>query len=272
MLPAAFPTFSLLPLPSSYLQLPDVCIHYCVVGEGPPVLLLHGLASSGFDWFPVAPALAAQHRLILMDLRGHGHSSLALAHGYRVARMAEDAWRLLEALAVDHANVIGLSLGGCVALQMACQQPAALGRLVLVNTFARLRSSGMLLNRLKRLRRTLGSIDDLAQLVAAGLFSDPEVQAFAADRLRRNDIGAIRRTMAALARFDVRRRLPGIPNPALILAGDRDRTVPFRCTQELAAGLPHARLNVIAGAGHALPYDQPDAFIAAVTSFLTEVP
>ena len=264
----ALPSFSLLPPPSSFLQLPGVRIHFRVVGEGPPILLLHGLASSGIDWFPIAPALASRHRLILMDLRGHGHSSLAQAKGYGIETMAGDAWRLLEALAVDKPHVVGLSLGGCVALQMACQRPAALDRLVLANTFARLRSNGLLASRLIRLRRTLGNIDALAQVVATSLFNDPAVQAFAAERLRRNDMGAIRRTMAALALFDVRRRLPRIANPVLVLAGDRDRTVPSRCTEELAGGLPLARLHIIADAGHALPYDQPDAFVAAVRDFL----
>ena len=265
----AFPSFSLLSPPSSFLQLPDVRIHFRVVGEGSPILLLHGLASSGIDWFPIAPALASRHRLILMDLRGHGHSSLSQAKGYGMEAMAGDAWRLLEALAVDKPHVIGLSLGGCVALQMACQHPAALGRLVLVNTFARLRSNGMLAGRVLRLRRSLGDIDGLAHVVASSLFEDPAVQAFAAERLRRNDLGAIRRTMAALARFDIRRRLPCIPNPVLVLAGDRDRTVPSCCTEELAGGLPQAHLRIIADAGHALPYDQPDAFITAVQSFLS---
>jgi len=265
----ALPPFSLLSPPSSFLQLPDVRIHFRVVGEGPPILLLHGLASSGIDWFPIAPALASRHRLLLMDLRGHGHSSLPQANGYGMEAMAGDAWRLLEALAVDKPHVIGLSLGGCVALQMVCQRPAALDRLVLVNTFAHLRSNGLLASRVLRLRRSLGDIDGLAHVVATSLFNDPAVQAFAAERLRRNDMGAIRRTMAVLALFDVRRRLSRIPNPVLVLAGDRDRTVPSYCTEELAGGLPQARLHIIADAGHALPYDQPDAFVAAVRSFLS---
>jgi aminoacrylate hydrolase len=182
--------------------------------------------------------------------------------------MAAAAWSLLAALGIKAPHIIGLSLGGCVALQMTCQRPDAVGRLVLVNTFARLQSSGLRQSRLRRLRHAFGDADGMARLVAGSLFSDPEIQAFAAERLRRNDMGVIRRTMVALARFDATSRLPAVTSPVLVLAGDRDRTVPFACAEALARGLPDARLIVIPDAGHALPYDQPDVFVGAVSQFL----
>ncbi len=264
------PAFSTLALPSRYLHLPDVRIHYRVVGEGPTVALLHGLGSSGSDWFPVTSYLAPHYRLLLIDLRGHGHSSLPRT-GYSVAAMARDVQAVLAAEGIESAALIGLSLGGCVALQTAVTAPDLVAGLVLVNTFAKLRHSGMFGGRLVRLRRALGDADGLARLVAASLFTDPEVQALVFERLRRNDVGAIRRTMLAVARFDVRSQLGKVTAPTLVLAGDRDRTVPRLCLSDLMAGLPAARLQVIADAGHALPYDQPDDFVAAVCSFLAQL-
>lgn len=264
------PPFSTIALPSRYLHLPDVRIHYRVMGEGPPVVLLHGLGSSGSDWFPVAPCLASDYRLLLIDLRGHGLSSLP-RRGYSIARMAADVLAVLAAEGVEHAVLVGLSLGGCVALQTAIVAPDRVSGLVLVNTFARLRSAGMRRGRIVRLRRALGGIDGLARLVAASLFDDPEVQALVFERMRRNDVGAIRRTMWAAARFDVRAYLGQITAPALVLVGDRDRTVPRLCANDLMAGLPTARLQTIPDAGHALPYDQPEVFVTAARSFLAQV-
>lgn len=264
------PAFSTIALPSRYLHLPDVRIHYRVVGEGPPVVLLHGLGSSGSDWFPIAPFLAPDYRLLLIDLRGHGHSSLPRS-GYSIAAMAGDVLAVLAAERIEQTAMIGLSLGGCVALQTTLAAPGRVRGLVLVNTFAKLRHGGMRRGRLLRLRRALGDADGLARLVASSLFEDPDVQALVFERLRRNDVGAIRRTMWAVARFDVRRQLGRVTAPVLVLAGDRDRTVPRLCTDDLLAGLPNAHLQIIAGAGHALPYDQPEAFVAAVRGHLMSV-
>lgn len=259
--------FSFSSPPSRYVCLPAVRIHYRVLGAGEPLVLLHGLGSAGSDWFPVTPGLAPYYRLILVDLRGHGQSSLA--RDYSIAAMAGDVEAVLDAEGIGRAHVLGLSLGGCVALQLAIAAPARVKRLVLVNTFARLRHEGLWRRRLARVRyAALGTMDDLARLVAGSLFGDPAAQALAFDRLRRNDLGAIRRCMMAVARFDVRGELSRVVAPTLVLIGDRDRTVPRRCADELMTGIPQARLQVIPDAGHALPHEQPAAFAQAVLAFL----
>jgi pimeloyl-ACP methyl ester carboxylesterase len=262
--------FSFYSLPSRYIHLPDVRIHYRVLGAGEPLVMLHGLGSAGSDWFPVTPGLAPFYRLLLVDLRGHGQSSLA-RRSYSIAAMARDVEAVLDVEGIGQAYVLGLSLGGCVALQLTIAAPSRVRGLVLVNTFARLRHEGLWRRRLARVRyAALGTMDDLARLVAGSLFGDPVAQALAFDRLRRNDLGAIRRCMMAVARFDVRKQLPQITAPTLVLIGGRDRTVPRRCADELVSKLPHARLQVIPDAGHALPHEQPEAFTQAVRAFLAE--
>ncbi|MCO6453069.1 MAG: alpha/beta fold hydrolase [Caldilineales bacterium] len=261
---------SLLALPSHHLHGDDVRIHYHDLGEGPPVLLLHGLGSCGSDWFPITPALAPHHRLVLPDLRGHGQSSLPLSRDFSINCMTRDIVGLLDHLDLASADVIGLSLGGCVALQMACTEPRRVRRLVLVNTFARLQSNGagMWKQRLRRVGAALGDMDSLAELVASSLFADPAFQTFVYERFRCNDLGSMRRCMISIARFDLRSRLSAISSPTLILVGDRDATVPRRCADQLASGIPNARMQIVADAGHALPYDQPDEFVTAVEDFL----
>ena len=107
------------------------------------MVLLHGLSSSGADWFPITPGLASQYRLLLLDMRGHGQSSLAADGDYSIRHMAADVGAVLDYFCIEQAHVLGLSLGGCVALQFAVDNPDRTRRLVLVNTFARLRNSGV---------------------------------------------------------------------------------------------------------------------------------
>ena len=241
------------------------------MGEGSPLVLLHGMGSSSADWLPIAPSLAANYRLLLLDMRGHGQSSLATDGDYSVSRMAADVGIVLDAFEIEQTHLLGLSLGGCVALQFAVDNPGRAKRLVLVNTFARLRSTGIrgLRSRLTRVYAAARDMDRLAWYVASSLFDDPEYQRITYQRMRRNDLGAIRRTMIAILRFNLLQRLHRIQSPALVMVGDRDKTVAHRCSSEMMARLPNAQMRVIADAGHALPYDQPEAFLATTLDFLS---
>ena len=268
------PRFSLVPPPSHYLDLPGGRIHYNLLGEGPPLVLLHGLGSCTLDWFPVTPGLAPDYRLILVDLRGHGKSSRTLEGGYSIERMSEDVVGVLDEVGVEGAHVMGLSLGGCVALQLAVSHPRRVNRLIVVNSFARLRHEGIrtLAGRLSRLYAALKGMDALAWIVATSLFDDPEYQAITYQRIRQNDLGVMRRMMLVLARFDILADLKRIQAPTLVLIGDRDRTVSPLCAYDMMARIPRARLRVIPDAGHALPYDQPEAFIKHTLEFLGQSP
>lgn len=269
-----FSSFSLIPPPPYYLDLPGGRIHYNLLGEGPPLVLLHGLGSCTLDWFPVTPGLAPAYRLILVDLRGHGESSRTLEGGYGIKPMSDDVIRVLDELGVERAHLLGLSLGGCVALQLAVKHPARVNRMIVVNSFARLRHQGIrtFVSRLSRLYAALKGMDALARVVATSLFDDPEYQAITYERIRQNDLGVMRQTMLALARFNILDDLKRIQAPTLVLIGDRDRTVSPLCAYDMMARIPRARLRVIADAGHALPYDQPEAFIKHTLEFLGQSP
>jgi len=207
-------------------------------------------------------------------MRGHGQSSLATDGDYAISRMAADVAAVLDAFGIGRAHFLGLSLGGCVAMQFAADYPGRVQRLVLVNTFARLRGAGVgsLRRRLTRISAALRDMDQLARYVATSLFDDPEYQRITYERMRHNDLGAIRRTMLAILRFNLLGQLHRIQAPTLVLVGDRDKTVPFRCETDMMARLPSARLRIIADAGHALPYDQPEAFSSIIRDFLSITP
>src|SRR5580693_1022702 len=108
-------------------------VYYEQAGEGPPVLLLHGLGSSTRDWEYQTPELARAYRVIAVDVRGHGRSSRPPGP-YSVSQFAEDAVALLRSLDAAPAHVIGLSMGGMIAFQMAVDHPEAVRSLAIINS------------------------------------------------------------------------------------------------------------------------------------------
>jgi pimeloyl-ACP methyl ester carboxylesterase len=236
------------------------------------VVLLHGLGSSAADWEPQIAALAPHHRVIAFDLPGHGRTSKSSTS---IPAMAAAVAATLATIDSRPAHVIGLSLGGCVAQALTLRSPAQVRSLVLVNTFARLTPAGpraavRMLVRLALL--VAGPMPLVGAYVARGLFPKPEqavVRARTADRLARTSRAAYLAAVTATARFDGRRELGRIRCPALVVAGDRDTTIPLAAKEALARGIPGARLVVVRDSGHVSNWDQPEAFNRIVLEFLT---
>lgn len=241
--------------------------------DGAPIVLLHGLGSSSADWTLQLPALAAHHRVLAVDLRGHGRSRPARGP-LTIERLARDVAEAAGALGEDAMHVVGLSLGGCVGLALASVEPARVRSLTVVNGFAKLRPAGArgAVRTVKRFGLMCAAPMTLAVSgVARRLFPRPDQhEAYLA--AVRSLASTPRRTylalMLALAGFDARHRLAAIRCPTLVVVGDRDRTVPRAAAEALARGIPNARLVVIADSGHATPYDQPAAFSRTVLDFV----
>ncbi|MGH7335463.1 MAG: alpha/beta fold hydrolase [Candidatus Rokuibacteriota bacterium] len=245
----------------------------------PPLVLLHGLGSSAADWRWQVAAFSDRYAVITVDLRAHGRSSLSgatLAHGrLSVEAMATEVDGLLTRLGEGPAHVVGLSLGGCVALALALGAPTRVRSLTLVNTFARLRPAGWrggwrMLERVVLL--AVVPMPVIAARIARNLFPKPEqadLRAAAEASLGRNDKRAYLAAVRALARFDARRRLGEIRCPTLLVAGERDTTVPRASLDLLRRRIPHAQVRVVADSGHATPYDQPRLFNGLLLEFVT---
>lgn len=247
--------------------------------DGPAVVFLHGLGSSAADWRWQVPAFDGRYRVITLDLPAHGRTALSgrpIRERLSVEAMASAVSELLARLGESPAHVVGLSLGGCVALALAIGAPARVRSLTLVNTFARLRPAGWrgayrILERMVLL--AVAPMPIIAARVAQSLFPAPEqveLRAAAVASLARNDKRAYLAAMRAVARFDVRRELAAIRCPTLIVAGDADTTVPRASAELLRRRIPNARLLVVPGSGHATPYDQPDLFNRLVLEFVSE--
>ena len=244
-------------------------------GTGTPLLLIHGLMVSGEMFQLVMPALAAHHRVIVPDLRGHGRSR-SLPGPYSVEQLARDLAQLLDDLQVDTAHVLGYSQGGAVAQQFARDYPKRVRGLVLACTFAhnmltpRERLEGMLspwLVRILGLRR-------LARLAidnGGGQRVPSEKASWLEEIIAANDTARMVAALEAMKAFDSRAWLSQITCPTLVIAGAEDEAVPLAHAQMLKQAISNARLHMIDGAGHFLILTHPDEFIHAVEAFLDSV-
>jgi 3-oxoadipate enol-lactonase len=254
-----------------------VDLAYGEAGQGPPLVLLHGLGSSRNDWLLQLLAFVPRYRTVAVDLRGHG-SSPKPPGPYGIPLLATDVARLLTRIEARPAHVLGLSLGGAVTLQLALDFPHLVRSLILVNTAAHFISTDWR-QRLMGVRRFasvyLSSMDQVAAGVAVRLFPQPGQAALrqeTRERIGANDRRAYRAALWTVARFDVRDRLGEIRCPTLVVAGDEDTTVPLAAKRLLAERIPGSRLEIIAASGHATPLDQPETFNRAILRFLDRLP
>ena len=251
-------------------------LYYEVRGAGAggaALVLLHGLGSSAADWELQAEYFGARRRVVALDLRGHGRS-MDGALPASVGQMADDVAALLEQLGEPPADVVGLSLGGCVAQMLALRHPERVRRLVLVNTFARLQPAGVRgLGRFARRAWLFATapMPALAAFIAGGLFPLEGQRAYydlAVERLGANRKRTYAAAMRATLGFDSRRALGRLRCPTLIVAGDRDTTVPRAAIETLRRAIPGARLALIVNSGHATPIDQAEVFNRVVEEFI----
>ena len=117
----------------AFFQTSELKLYYETVGQGPPLLLLHGLGSSSQDWPLQIPDFAPHYTLLMPDIRGHGRSDKP-AGPYHLTQFAADIRHLLAGLNIGPAHILGISMGGMVALQLALDTPQQVRSLILANT------------------------------------------------------------------------------------------------------------------------------------------
>lgn len=247
-------------------------IHYERLGSGSPLLLVHGLGSSGADWAFQLDDFSAKHDLVMPDLRGSGRSAKP-DERYSIAQFAADMWALVDALDLDVVDVLGFSLGGAVALEMALLQPRRVRSLVVCNTLANYRTDTWR----KRLEatmqvvlvRTLG-LRRTAALVSRRLFPHPEQapkRQRVIDVVGANPPRAYLATVRALIGWHALDRLDALRARTLIIAAEHDYT-PLADKRAELLRFRQAEFVVIAGSRHGTPFDASPEFNAQVLRFL----
>jgi pimeloyl-[acyl-carrier protein] methyl ester esterase len=254
-------------------------LHVESAGDGPPLVLLHGFAMHGGLFAPVLHALTRRHRVHVVDLPGHGFSSEA-----QVESLESVADAVLSALGLrEPATILGWSFGGLVAQHIAHSRPGAVAALVLACTSPRFVASpdwphAMSVDTLAR----FGDELRVSYRLTLQRFLTLQVQGSEAGRATLASLrqalfarGAPSRgTLAAVLQIligtDLRSAAPGIAAPTLVIAGARDALTPAAAGAWLAAAIPRALYAQIEGAAHAPFLSHPDAFLAAVATFLDE--
>lgn len=260
------------------LPVSDILVYYECSGAGEPALLIHGLGSSARDWELQVPALAAQYQVIAADLRGHGRSAKPRGR-YSIPRFAADMAGVLRALEAGPAHIVGLSLGGMVALELALGRPELVRSLVIINSGPeapagtlreRLGLVGVYLRRVATVR--LRGMRRMGEVLAAQLLPEPGQAALRQAMIERwaaNDRGAYLAALRAIGGWSVSARLPELRCPALVVAAEHDYTS-LEYKRAYCARIPRGELVVIAGSRHLTPIDRPAELNAALLRFLGE--
>jgi esterase len=243
-------------------------------GDGPPVVILHGLFGSARNLSSVARRLAASHRVIALDLRNHGESPWAETMDYD--EMAADVLAALDARGIDAAALLGHSMGGKVAMAAALRWPERVGRLVVVD-IAPVAYPPAFEPYVAAMRRADLGTGRRAAVDAAltDAIPDPMIRQFLMQNLTiadgraawRINLAAIERALPALSDF----RPPEdgrYDGPALFVAGGRSDYVGPEQEPRIRRLFPAATITRIPEAGHWVHAERPDALLAAVAPFL----
>lgn len=227
-------------------------------GEGPPVILLHGLSGSSRWWKRNAPALSARHRVVAPDVIGFGRTRCP-GRMPSIAELADVLAGWMEEAGIGRAHVVGHSMGGQLAVHLAARHPERVERLVLVDSAGIPRPRPLAPRALAQFAlglappRRWGDPVFLPVIAGDALVAGPRV---------------ILQAVGRILRDDVRPLLSRVEAPTLIVWGEHDRVIPLEHGEELRTEIPGARLLVLRDAAHNPMVDRPEAFNTAVLDFL----
>ena len=261
-------------MPSANLG--DIRLYYETSGEGEPLLLIHGLGSSTRDWENQIPRFSGRYRVVTPDLRGHGRSDKP-AGPYSIPLFARDIAELLRSLELSPAHVVGISLGGFIAFQLALDHAELVRSLVVVNSAPGLRT-GRFRDRLRltwalilrRLIVRLFGMRTLGRFLSRKLFpraEQKELKRTFIERWAENDRNAYLASLAAVPGWSAEGQLESINCPTCVISGEHD-FIPLALKKDYTAKLPNGELVVIPRSGHFTPVDEPERFDEAVMAFL----
>ncbi|HXF52201.1 MAG TPA: alpha/beta hydrolase [Dehalococcoidia bacterium] len=265
----------------AFVRVGSIDLYYEEHGSGEPLLLIQGFGGNTVAWGPLVPALAARYRVIAFDNRDAGRSGQA-TEPYTIADMADDAARLLDALGVPSAHVLGASMGGMIAQELALRWPQKVRSLILAcTTCGGPRSAGwdelcQRLDLVRELREMPAPDSDLVQQQLSWMFSPeflanptPAFQEFILSTLQYPaPLEGMKRQAEAIRRHDTYDRLPQIAAPTLVIAGEDDPLILAENSRILAERIPNAQLILYPRLRHGFNLEDPERVHADILSFL----
>jgi pimeloyl-ACP methyl ester carboxylesterase len=253
-------------------------LYYDEHGKGQPLLLIAGLGETRLSWWKQIEPLSQMLHVINLDNRDAGDSTLGSAP-YTIAEMADDVAGVLQNLNLGSVHVVGWSMGGFIALELAIRNPALVQKLILVSTsaggptsvHAAPEISALLLRKdgeeieprvrrifplLTRQGYMLDHPEDLDQLVHNAQSKPMAIESYK------------RQLRAVMKREGVSHRLTQITAPTLVIHGNTDPLIPYENGQYITEHIPDAKLSTFAGVGHLVPIEAADRFNREVMEFV----
>jgi 2-hydroxy-6-oxonona-2,4-dienedioate hydrolase len=267
-----------------YVEIDGLNVHYLVQGQGDPIVLIHGLGGWIYSWRGNIEALALSHQVYALDLPGFGLSEKPADWDYSLAHQAQFVNDFMQHFGIERATVIGNSMGGGIALELAARHPERVTRLVLIDSVAYVEVwVPYLAEQLSYTpvgaafaRFFMPHFSALKKIIQ-GLYADPAQVTDAVTwgyyyPLTTPGVLQASLAMTRTLRFTVEHsRLQQIQQPALLIWGAHDHLVPLSQGERLAHDLPNATLAVLADTGHIANEEQPQEVNGLILDFLAKL-
>ncbi|CAN5473970.1 3-oxoadipate enol-lactonase [soil metagenome] len=253
-----------------------LAINVAIAGDGPPVVLLHGLGWDHHLWDRQLRDLSSKYQVIAPDTRGHGLSDVPDGP-YSIAAYRDDLLSLLDTLKLDKVTLIGFSQGGMTALTMATSMPERLKALGVLCSVEKGHPDGQ-----ANMEKRIAAMDAqgpeaAARIAGASVFSEAFIasrldyfESFVAHRVKANAKGLIA-AMRAGAGYDLSSKVGAIDLPTLVVAGGVDKLAPPQAVRVVADMIPGSSFHLFPECGHMVPIEAPAEFDALLEGFLDRV-
>jgi len=247
--------------------------YYTVDGDGPWLVFSHSLACSTAMWAPQVAAFSKRFKVLCYDTRGHGQSS-APTGAYTLEQLADDAKALLDGLGIASCHWVGLSMGGMIGQTFALRHPGIFKTMTLADTTSRYGPEGQPLWQARIKTAVESGMEPIVPAMLERWFTEPfrrsgaPVIAEIAGAIRSTPPAGFIGCCHAIPKLDLTARLREIKCPTLVIVGEHDPGTPPEMAREIHVNLPGSELAIIPSAAHLSNLEQPDAFNAAVETFL----
>ena len=255
-------------------------MYYEVHGKGVPLVMIQGFAGNHQAWFFQTPVFKKYYKVIIFDNRGIGRTDKS-SESYTIKTMAEDVIGLMDYLNIDKAHVLGLSLGGMVAQEIAISYPERVSKLVLGSTFAGREINDVHPEVMKALGIREGSTNidvksidfrKLMNFMVSSAFNKRIFRMVLVPLSKRSmksiDVNGYLEQMAAVASYTTLDRLHLIKAPTLVITGTGDRIISPGASEVIASHIPNAKLVLVKGGSHAFFMEMRGRFNKEVLGFL----
>jgi 3-oxoadipate enol-lactonase len=256
------------------LQVSNLDLNYEMTGKGQSVLFIHGLGSSSRDWEEQVNYFSKDYQVVTFDVRGHGVSDKPPGP-YSIKLFSDDTAALITSLDLSPVHIVGISMGGMIAFQLAVDHPGLLKSMTIVNSgpemIARSFKEKLMIFQRSVIFRLL-SMQKIGEVLAGRLFPKADQEELRIKMVKRwseNDKRAYTDSFKALVGWSVAEHIGDIKCPTLVIAADEDYT-PVSVKEAYVAQMKDAQLAVINDSRHATPLDRPAEFNKTLTAFLSK--